>query len=569
MKKLIWISGFLFVFIYGYGQTPMAIPPTLEGTTFNLHVKNGSIQYLSGNATATIGVNGNLLGPTLVLDKGDFVQFSVFNDLDESTTMHWHGLHVPPISDGGPHNVIKAHTVWSPRIQVLDQAGTYWYHPHLHEKTAEQVTKGVAGLIIVRDPEESALNLPRTYGTDDFPVVIQSRAFDSGNQFVTVTAADHTILINGTIDPSLEVPAQVIRLRVLNGSTNRVYNIGFQGNHSFFQIGSDGGLLEAPVSLTRLMLAPGERAELLVNLAGLKDQSLDLYSFGSELPNGIYGAANPSSMGMGSIIGYSSNSLNGKNFRLIHLMVKSQTQNPVISIPVKLVSLQKPELSQSTLTRTFSLSSTGMGMGNINGPFLINGQSFSMDRIDFSAKLGATEIWQITNHTAIAHPFHIHGLQFYILDMGGNQPAKSLQGRKDDVLVPAMQTVRLLMRFEDFYDSLTPYMFHCHMLSHEDDGMMGQYLVSGTATGIDNIESCDNQGINIFPNPFKESLTIDFKEIGSESARVDLLTSTGQICMHEEMLASPFTLDTSSLIPGLYFVRITRQDQVLLMKVVR
>jgi len=569
MKSSILAWGFLFLSYAGYSQKPLAIPSTLQGSTFNLHVRHGSMQFLSGNATATIGINGNQLGPTLILNKGDSVQLSVFNDLDEPTTMHWHGLHVPAKSDGSPHIIIETNSVWSPRIKVMDQAGTYWYHPHLHGKTAEQVTKGAAGVIIVRDPEESALILPRNYGIDDFPIVIQSRAFDAGNQFVTVTAEDHTLLINGTIDPSLEVPAQVIRLRVLNGSTNRVYYVGFQGNHPFFQIGSDGGLLESPVNLTRLMLAPGERAELLVNLAGLTGQTLDIYSYGSELPNGIYGAANPGSMGMGTIAGYTSNPLNGKNFRLIHLIVNSQSQQPVITIPAKLVSLHKPESSQSTITRTLTLSASGMGMGSLSGPFLINDQSFSMDRIDFSAKMGATEIWQISNRTAIAHPFHIHGLQFYVMDIGGNQPPLTLKGRKDVVLVPAMQTVRLLMRFDDFFDPQTPYMFHCHMLSHEDDGMMGQYLVTGIATGFDNIVVSDRQMVNIYPNPFKETLTIEIPGIESESARIDLLTSTGQLCLHEIMRVCPYTLDTSTLIPGLYFARITYGDKALTMKVIR
>ena len=285
-------------------------------------------------------------------------------------------------------------------------------------------------MIIVRDHVESALNLPRNYGVDDFPMVIQSRAFDSNRQFVVITADDHTLLINGTIDPVLKVPAQIIRLRVLNGSTNRVYNIGLQGNRQFYQIASDGGLLEAPVALTRLMLAPGERAELMVNLSGLKDQNLDILSFGSELPNGIYGASNPGSMGMGSIAGYSANSLNGADFRLVRLSVIAQTAQPVTAIPNKLVTYQKPDPSKSSVTRIFTLTTSGMGMGDLSGSFLINGQSFSMERTDFSAKLGATEIWQISNQTAIAHPFHVHGLQFFITDIGGSQLDKSKQGRK-------------------------------------------------------------------------------------------------------------------------------------------
>ena len=507
MKYTLATLVLVVIFSLGYSQNPLFIPTILDGNKVNLHVQYGSMQFLPGGTTATMGVNGNFLGPTIILNQGDSVQLPVYNDLDEPTTMHWHGLHVPPKSDGSPHNVIPAHSLWEPRIKVLDQAATYWYHPHLHGKTAEQVTKGVAGMIIVRDQAESTLNLPRNYGVDDFPIVIQSRAFDSNRQFVVNSADDHTLLINGTIDPILKVPAQIIRLRILNGSTNRVYNIGLQGNRQFYQIASDGGLLEAPVALTRLMLDPGERAELLVNLSGLKDQNLDLSSFGSELPSGIYGATNPGTMGMGSIAGYSANSLNGNDFKLIRLSVIAQTTQPVTAIPTKLVTYQKPDPSKSSITRIFTLTTSGMGMGNLNGPFLINGQSFSMERIDFSAKLGATEIWQITNQTAIAHPFHVHGLQFFITDIGGNQPDKSKQGRKDVVLVPAMQSVRLIMKFDDFSDPEIPYMFHCHMLLHEDDGMMGQFLVKGIPTGLNTMG--DAPEIRIYPNPVTDRLTVE------------------------------------------------------------
>lgn len=551
----------------GYSQNPLFIPPILEGNKVNLHVQYGSMQFLTGGATTTMGVNGNFLGPTIILNQGDSVQLSVYNDLDEPTTMHWHGLHVPPKSDGSPHNVIPAHTLWSPRIKVLDQASTYWYHPHLHGKTAEQVTKGVAGLIIVRDQVESALNLPRNYGVDDFPVVIQSRAFDSNRQFVVITADDHTLLINGTIDPVLKVPAQIVRLRVLNGSTNRVYNVGFQGNHQFYQIASDGGLLDAPVALTRLMLAPGERTELLVNLSGLKDQSLDLFSFGSELPNGIYGSTVPRSMGMGSIDGYSANLLNGKDFKLIRLSVADQTTQAVTTIPSKLAPYQKPDPSKSSVTRIITLSTSGMGMGNLSGPFLINGQSFSMDRIDFSAKMGTTEIWQISNQTAIAHPFHIHGLQFFINDIGGTAPDRSRQGRKDVVLVPAMQSVRLIMKFDDFSDPEIPYMFHCHMLSHEDDGMMGQFLVTGLPTGLNTV--IDDPRIRIYPNPMTDRLTVEASIVDKDPVVIEIRNDLGQLCLQEKISGFPATLNTSNLKSGIYTISFIYQNRFLVRKVIR
>ncbi len=567
MKHAFSTLVLVVIFFSGNSQNPLFIPPILEGAQINLHVQYGSMQFFPSGTTATMGVNGNFLGPTIILNQGDSVQLSVYNDLDEPTTMHWHGLHVPPKSDGSPHNVIPAHTLWSPGIKVLDQASTYWYHPHLHGKTAEQVTKGVAGMIIVRDQVESALNLPRNYGVDDFPVVIQSRAFDSNRQFVVITADDHTLLINGTIDPVLKVPAQIVRLRVLNGSTNRVYNIGLQGNRQFYQIASDGGLLEAPVTLTRLMLAPGERAELLINLSGLKDQNLDVFSFGSELPNGIYGASNPGSMGMGSIAGYSSNSLNGADFRLIRLSVIAQTAQPVTVIPSKLVTYQKPDPSKSSVTRIFTLSTSGMGMGNLSGPFLINGKSFSMDRIDFSAKLGATEIWQISNQTAIAHPFHVHGLQFFITDIGGSQPDKSKQGRKDVVLVPAMQSVRLIMKFDDFSDPEVPYMFHCHMLLHEDDGMMGQFLVKGTPTGLNILGG--NPEIKIYPNPVTDRLTVEVPGVDQSPVTIEITNSLGQLCLQEKVIGFLITLNTSNLKTGIYYIKIIYQNRSFVRKLIR
>ena len=567
MKHTFATLVLVVIFFSGYNQNPLFIPPIIEGAQINLNVQYGSMQFLPGGTTVTMGVNGNFLGPTIILNQGDSVQLSVYNDLDEPTTMHWHGLHVPPKSDGSPHNVISAHTLWSPHIKVLDQASTYWYHPHLHGKTAEQVTKGVAGMIIVRDQVESALNLPRNYGVDDFPVVIQSRAFDSNRQFVVITADDHTLLINGTIDPVLKVPAQIVRLRVLNGSTNRVYNIGFQGNRQFYQIASDGGLLEAPVALTRLILAPGERAELLVNLSGLKDQNLDVFSFGSELPNGIYGASNPGSMGMGSIAGYSANSLNGADFRLIRLSVIAQTAQPVTEIPSKLVTYQKPDPSKSSVTRIFTLSTSGMGMGNLSGPFLINGQSFAMERIDFSAKLGATEIWQITNQTAIAHPFHVHGLQFFITDIGGSQPDKSKQGRKDVVLVPAMQSVRLIMKFDDFSDPEVPYMFHCHMLLHEDDGMMGQFLVKGTPTGLNILGG--NPEIKIYPNPVTDRLTVEVPGVDQSPVTIEITNSLGQLCLQEKVIGFLITLNTSNLKTGIYYIKIIYQNRSFVRKLIR
>ena len=290
--------------LIGLSQNPLLIPDTLSGSSINLDLQIGEVEFYSGFITNTIGYNQAILGKTIILEKGSDVTLNVKNNIDESTTLHWHGLHVSAENDGGPHTVIEPGQVWSPSFTVLDYAATYWYHPHLHEYTEEQVTRGAAGFIIVRDNEEAQLELPRTYGVDDFPIAIQSRAFDANKQFLRNTAVDDVIICNGTLDPYLNAPAQVVRLRLLNGSTERAYNLGFKNNLNFYQIASDGGLLDAPVSLTRLRLVPGERAEILLDLSTQQGQSINLMSFASEFPNGIYGASNPSAIPMGSLQEY-------------------------------------------------------------------------------------------------------------------------------------------------------------------------------------------------------------------------------------------------------------------------
>ena len=154
-------------------QNPVIVPGTLSGTEFNLNLQNGTFQFYEGINTTTMGVNGDILGPTLIMQKGDNVDITVNNNLNDTTTIHWHGMHVSAENDGGPHTTIAPGASWNPQFTVLDKAGTYWYHPHLHMKTNEHVTKGIAGFIIVQDEEEAALELPRTYGVDDFPLVIQ------------------------------------------------------------------------------------------------------------------------------------------------------------------------------------------------------------------------------------------------------------------------------------------------------------------------------------------------------------------------------------------------------------
>ncbi|MFN4082075.1 MAG: multicopper oxidase domain-containing protein [Bacteroidia bacterium] len=465
---------------FALSQNPLAIPDTISGRIINLTLQNGTKQFYPGTITQTMGVNGNILGPTLMLNKNQQVTINVTNNLNETTTIHWHGMHVAPENDGGPHIVIPPSTTWSPSFEVLDHASTHWYHPHLHEKTHYHVQKGIAGFVIVRDNEEAKINLPRTYGVDDFPLAIQTKSFTSNNQIVTDhVSSDTSLMVNATRNPFLNVPAQVVRFRLLNGSSERVYNIGLSNNASFAVIGSDGGLLTAPVNLTRLLIAPGERYEILVNFSEMQGQTIHLRNYGTGISNAIYGAAQPG-MGAGQQIpGYTSNLLNGRDFNILQLNIVTPTANAVTSIPGSLISHNPWAENSANITRNLTFTSMTMGQGAINGPFVINNAHFDLNVINYRVPFNNVEIWELRNQTPIAHPFHIHNVPFYVLSVNGQVPAIHQRGRKDVVLVPGGNgVVRFITKFEDFYNDTLPYMYHCHMLTHEDDGMMGQYVVT-------------------------------------------------------------------------------------------
>ncbi len=533
-------------------QNPLAIPPTVSGTEIDLELATGTVPFLPGAATQTMGVNGPLLGPTIILQQDQQVTLNVTNHLGEPTTIHWHGMHVPPEADGGPHIVIDPDATWSPSFTVLEQASTHWYHPHLHMHTNAHVIKGIAGLIIVRDPVEAALTLPRTYGVDDLPLVLQTKQFDAGNQVVVGGALDTHVMVNGTLDPYVDVPAQMVRLRLLNGATERVFNLGFTGNQPFYQIGSDGGLLSAPVTLTRLRLAPGERAELLVDLGALQGQSIELVSFGSELPAAIYGAAQPG-MGMGQTIpNYTSNPLNGNDFTFLRLDVGAPTADPITTVPATLVTLNPWPEASADATRSFTFTPVNMGPTAIQGPFLINGAPYDMMTINFDVPLDNIEVWQLTNQSPIAHPFHVHDVQFYILDINGAAPPPNMQGRKDVVLVPAgMGTVRFITRFEDFASEEVPYMYHCHMLTHEDAGMMGQFRVIDPSQGVE--EGIAGNGLVVAPNPAVNQLRITLDPaLGLGTLTVTDLAGRA-VLVHKEV-AGPLRLDVGTLPSGGYLL---------------
>ena len=570
MKKILLILILSTLYFVGLSQNPIAIPPAVSGTTFDLNVQNGITQFFPGINTPTYGINGNILGPTLIVNKWDWVTMNVTNNLTgtgNSTTMHWHGLHVPAHADGGPHQIIEQGTTWSPEFQILNNASTFWYHPHGEGKTDLQVSRGLAGFIIVKDSAEAELELPRTYGVDDFPLVVQSKAFDVLYQVAISTEEDTLICVNGTVDPYLDAPAQIIRLRLLNGSSMRVYNFGFSGDQQFNIIGTDGGLLNNSIPVTRVLLAPGERAEILIDLQGMQGQNIYLKSFSSEIPNGIYGAETVIGMMGGEIPYYDLNPLNGADFGILQINVVAQTTDPITIMPDELVS--NVPLTTFDKTRTFNLQPDVMMApeGQVMGPFNINGEHFDFMTINETVYLNDTELWRIVNNTGVAHPFHIHDIQFNIDNINGGPVPAHLQGLKDVVLVMPMQYVEVISKFEDFADDEVPYMYHCHMLHHEDDGMMGSFLVIDTTQTI--LQEINLQDITIFPNPVINTLFIK-NDSNSEITDIHIVNSAGQIIIQSDGKFAPEKgLSVNQLSKGMYFIQIFTKKNIFQQKFIK
>lgn len=560
MKKYLLLLAVIAP-MFAFTQTfynPLAIPPTLSGTSFALTVLDTSHNFFGNVQTPTYAFNGSYLGPTLILNKNDSVNISVQNTLTQSTTVHWHGMHVPAEMDGGPHTVIPAASTWNVGFTVRNDASTCWYHPHLHMNTGTQVVMGLAGMIIVQDTVEAQLNLPRTYGVDDIPVVLQDRTFNPTGDFIMDGLSD-SMVVNGTMHPYLDAPAQVVRLRILNGSNVRSYNLGFSDNRTFYVIASDGGLLSQPVAVTRLKVASGERYEILLDLTNDQGNNFILMSYASAFANtepGGAGMANGSSL------------LNAVDFGIMQINVVAPAGSPVTTIPSSLISITPWNAANANTIRYKTLEGTGMFATMAN--FTFNNVAFDMQVINDTIPLDNLEMWQFTNNSNIAHPIHIHDIEFYIVSRNGNQPPAYEEGLKDVFYIMPNEVVQVIMKFEDFTNDSVPYMYHCHNLVHEDNGMMAQFIVVDTLTGIQEQELTT---VHLFPNPTTNAIQLMFASNATGSYAIELLDVRG--CVIREQVFSPqikgnnLTIDFSNEANGLYFIRVTGESGSKTIKIVK
>ena len=468
--------------------------------TFNLQLQNGTTSFFPGIETETSGYNGNFLGPTLLMQKGDSVVMNVTNTMPFATTTHWHGMHLPAVMDGGPHQLIEQNATWVATWEIKNRASTYWYHPHPHpdgfpidtlKATGWQVYQGMAGLLIVKDTETDTLGLPAEYGVDDIPIILQDRSFTAdSSHFAPVPPQGsglanirrgYTIMVNGVVTPTLNSHAQMIRLRILNASNARTYRLGFSDNRPFFVIGSDGGILDTVSTVTRLDMSPAERYEIVVDFSDVNGDTIKLMSFNSEIESHTY----PN--GFSGTIYWILPLLDDydiSDFDIMTFDIGDPTANAVTSFNqglTEIVRVDPVTADNVNNPRTFVLAAPA---GSGNG-FTINGSMFDPNIIDDVINLGALEVWDIENTANMAHPFHIHGNSFQVVSRtNGVRPAHDYElGWKDVVIVYSQETVRIIKSFEDYADPEGPYMSHCHILEHEDVGMMTHWVVVDTVGG--------------------------------------------------------------------------------------
>lgn len=406
------------------------------------------LELKPGEQTDVFAYNGQIPGPLLEVEEGDSVIIHFRNELDEETTVHWHGLHLPFKSDGSPFHPVAPGESYTYAFRLHPgTAGTYWYHPHPHHRTAWQVGMGLYGGIIVRDPDDPLPEMTEKLlilsdnrfdedGAIDFPE-------DDDRQFKVdeMNGREGDVLfVNDEIMPDLTIRSgEVQRWRIVNASGARIYRL-FLEEHSMEYIGSDGGLFEHPEATDEIILANGERAEILVRGTEERGSKAVLKS----LPYDRYMPMwRPSDW--------------NKTRDLLTLQYTDESPLDPIALPETLRSIPELDTAEVTVTREMRMN---------NGK--INGKTMDLNRVDETAELGATEIWEIENLVGMDHPFHLHGFQFQVIERNG-EPVSQPKW-EDTVNMPGFEKARFIVRFEDYPGK---WMFHCHILDHEDQGMMG------------------------------------------------------------------------------------------------
>ena len=443
----------------------------------------------------------SVANPLLRAARGDTVEASLVNALDEDTTLHWHGMHVDEANDGSGLHPVEPKASYAYRFRIDNRAGLYWYHAHPHGRTGLQLQHGLAGLLLVEDDEERRLRerLGLKWGERDLPLLIADKQVDANNAIVYRVGADDWIgnrtLVNWTPEPTLDTLPALYRFRLANVCNARLLRLAFihEGQALPFQlIGSDGGLLARPWEIEDLFLAPAQRADVLVDFsrvpAGARVllRSLDYVPMENEDESGAFlpdpMGDHPGAAPMGAPIDIMQFCIAGCDGGATPAAMLKQAQ-----IPAVLSNLPPPPDTSGWPVRELRLRMDEAGT------WFINDWNFHRDghAPAFSVKRGSREVWEIRNSmTSMPHPIHLHGFQFRTVarsisphDVRSRQVAPNGLGPQDlgsndTVLVWPGEVVRIALDFGQPYRGTQRYMLHCHNLEHEDMGMMLTFAVT-------------------------------------------------------------------------------------------
>jgi len=503
----------------------LSVPPLLQPNakgTLVLNLQRGQSQFTPGVNTETWGINGNLLGPALRLKRGEPVTVTVHNRLNVASTVHWHGLEISGDIDGGPQGVIAPGASRTVQFTLDQPASTCWFHPHPHQTSGYQVAMGLAGLVLIEDDASNLLQLPSRWGVDDIPLILQDKRLnDAGQidyQMDVMTAAvgwfGQHMLTNGAVYPQQGVSRGWLRFRLLNGCNARSLNIATSDGRPLYVIASDGGFLAEPVKVSELPMLAGERFEVLVECPDNKafdivtlpvtqmgmtlapfDQPLPVLRVQPTLTQGEQNMPDQL-LKLPELV-----SLDGLPTRWLQLSMDPKLDQQGMaalmtryghqamagmSMDHGAASGSDDMASMPGMSHDAHGDMAGMDMGQKkeSGKFdfmtanRINGKAYDMTTPAFDVKQGQYEKWTLSGEgDMMLHPFHIHGTQFRILSENGQPVAAHRAGWKDIVKVEGGRS-EVLVRFNHLANKDQAYMAHCHLLEHEDTGMMLGFTVS-------------------------------------------------------------------------------------------
>jgi spore coat protein A, manganese oxidase len=447
---------------------PSALRPSRRSATtdfYRITMREADARILPGLTTRVWGYNGQFPGPMFRVEAGRRVAVDYVNRLPGAASIHTHGAYVDGDSDGHPNDLIVPGATKRYFFGNDETARTQWFHDHAMHHTAENVYRGLAGLYLITDEFERRLPLP--HGPQDVPLVIQDRLFNADGSFdYPVGALDHStngvlgdvVLVNGKPWPRFEVAARRYRFRILNGSNARAYRLALSNGRPLTLIATEGGLVHRPVELRSLPIAPAERYEIVVDF--------------SDVPVGS------------SVVLRNLNGRDGTS-RIMRFDVVRRARDDarvpaVLRPPAEQIDPThlptRPE--HAVRTRRFLFKRTG-------GMWTINGKVFEADRMDAIPRVGDTEIWEFTNGGGgWIHPIHLHLLNFRILTRNGRRPPAHERGLwKETVFLGPSDSVRVLLKWPRIPLGPNPgaflrtYVFHCHVIEHEDHDMMMQMRV--------------------------------------------------------------------------------------------